>query len=95
MRWQRAVLVAAAFGVFATGCKKEKPAPKNLTRYGSVIGVNDEKLDYYKKLHAAVWPGILKMITDCNIQNYSIYLRKMPDGKRYLFSCISQFNGRV
>jgi len=86
MRWQRAVLVAAAFGVFATGCKKEKPAPKNLTRYGSVIGVNDEKLDYYKKLHAAVWPGILKMITDCNIQNYSIYLRKMPDGKRYLFS---------
>ncbi len=25
------------------------------------------------------------MITDCNIQNYSIYLRRMDDGKLYLF----------
>ena len=57
-----------------------------MKRYGSVIGVKEEKLDEYKKLHAAVWPDVLKMITECNITNYSIYLRKMPDGKYYLFS---------
>ncbi len=55
-------------------------------RYGSVIGVKPEKLDYYKQLHAAVWPGVLKMIKECNIRNYSIYLRKLPDGQYYLFS---------
>ena len=57
-----------------------------MKRYGSVIGVREEKLDEYKKLHAAVWPDVLKMIAECNITNYSIYLRKMPDGKYYLFS---------
>jgi L-rhamnose mutarotase len=51
-----------------------------MTRYGTVIGVKDEELDEHKKLHAAVWPDVLKMISDCNIRNYSIYLRKMPDG---------------
>ena len=57
-----------------------------MKRYGSVIGVREEKLDEYKKLHAAVWPDVLKMISECNITNYSIYLRKLPDGKYYLFS---------
>lgn len=46
-----------------------------MTRYGWVIGVRAEKLEEYKRLHAAVWPGVLKMIKDCNIQNYSIYYR--------------------
>ncbi len=55
-------------------------------RFGSVIGVKAEKLAEYKKLHAAVWPEVRKMIHECNIRNYSIYLRKMPDGNFYLFS---------
>ena len=57
-----------------------------MKRYGSVIGLKEEKLGEYKKLHAAVWPEILSMIKQCNIENYSIYLRKLPDGKHYLFS---------
>ena len=44
-----------------------------MKRYGSVIGVRPEKFAEYKKLHAAVWPGVLKMIKECNIKNYSIY----------------------
>jgi L-rhamnose mutarotase len=52
-----------------------------MKRYGMVIRVKPEKLDEYKRLHAAAWPGVLKMIHDCNIRNYSIYLK---DG--YLFS---------
>ncbi len=57
-----------------------------MKRYGSVIGLRQEKLEEYRKLHADVWPGVLKMIRECNIRNYSIYLRKLPDGKHYLFS---------
>jgi L-rhamnose mutarotase len=44
-----------------------------MKRYGSVIGVAMEKLEEYKKLHADVWPGVLAMIRECNIRNYSIY----------------------
>lgn len=52
-----------------------------MTRYGSVIKVRPEKLEEYKRLHAEPWPGVLKMISECNIRNYSIYFK---DG--YLFS---------
>jgi len=52
-----------------------------MKRYGHVIKVRPEKLQEYKELHAAVWPAVLKMITDCHIRNYSIYFK---DG--YLFS---------
>ncbi len=52
-----------------------------MKRYGKVIKIKPEKLEEYKELHAAVWPGVLKKINECNIQNYSIYYR---DG--FLFS---------
>jgi L-rhamnose mutarotase len=51
-----------------------------------VIGLRPEKLEEYKTLHAAVWPDVLRMIKACQIQNYSIYLRKLDDGRFYLFS---------
>ncbi len=44
-------------------------------RFGSVIGVRPEKLEYYKQLHAAPWPEINAMIKACNIRNYSIYYK--------------------
>jgi L-rhamnose mutarotase len=46
-----------------------------MKRYGMVIGVKPEKIEEYKKLHAAVWPEVLKMIKACNIRNYSIFLK--------------------
>jgi L-rhamnose mutarotase len=52
-----------------------------MKRFGMVIKVKPERLDEYKKLHAAVWPEVLETITRCNIRNYSIYHK---DG--YLFS---------
>lgn len=57
-----------------------------MKRYGWVIGLKEDKIDEYKKLHAAVWPEVLDMIKLCNISNYSIYMRKLPDGRNYLFS---------
>jgi len=57
-----------------------------MKRYGSVIEVREDKIEEYNTLHAAVWPEVLAMIRECNIRNYSIYLRRLPDGKHYLFS---------
>mgnify|MGYP000082211764 CR=1 FL=1 len=57
-----------------------------MKRYGSVIGVREEKIPEYKALHAAAWPDVLEQIKRSNISNYSIFLRKLPDGKHYLFS---------
>lgn len=52
-----------------------------MKRFGWVIKVRPEKLEEYKCLHADVWPGVLKTLKECHIQNYSIYHK---DG--YLFS---------
>jgi L-rhamnose mutarotase len=43
---------------------------------GMVIGLKPEKVAEYKRLHAAVWPEILDMISQCNIRNYSIFLKE-------------------
>ena len=53
-----------------------------MKRFGQVIRVRPEKEAYYKELHATAWPGVLDMIRQCNIQNYSIFLR---DGFLFAF----------
>ena len=57
-----------------------------MKRCGSVIRLRDEKVEEYKRLHAAAWPGVLARITACNLQNYSIFLKRLDDGRHYLFS---------
>jgi len=47
-----------------------------MTRYGSVLGIRPEGIAEYKRLHASVWPDVLKQIKASNISNYSIYLRE-------------------
>jgi len=44
-----------------------------MQRIGSVIKVDPEQFEEYKRLHAAVWPDVLAMIGRCNLRNYSIY----------------------
>lgn len=56
-----------------------------LQRFGMVTGLKPEKMNYYKQLHAAVWPAVQKKIKECNIQNYSIYLKNV-NGALLLFS---------
>jgi len=37
-------------------------ARPTVERYGMIIGLKPEKIAYYKELHAATWPGVLRMI---------------------------------
>lgn len=57
-----------------------------IQRIGSVIGIDPNQIEEYKRLHAAVWPDVLAANERANIRNYSIFLHWMPDGKPYLFS---------
>lgn len=52
-----------------------------MMRFGQVIKVKPDRLEDYKYHHANPWSEINAMISECNIQNYSIYYR---DG--YLFA---------
>ena len=47
-----------------------------MQRMAMVIGIKPEKIDEYKELHANAWPEILDQISQCNIRNYSIFLRE-------------------
>jgi L-rhamnose mutarotase len=56
-----------------------------LRRFGSVIGLNPEKEQYYRDVHANVWPSVIDRLRKSNIRNYSIHLIEIEGGK-YLVS---------
>ena len=47
-----------------------------MERMGMVIGLKSEHIDEYRRLHAETWPEILAKISECNITNFSIYLKE-------------------
>jgi L-rhamnose mutarotase len=47
-----------------------------MQRMGMVISLKPDTVAEYKRLHAAVWPDVLKMISECQIRNYSIFLKE-------------------
>ena len=54
-----------------------------MKRFGQIIKVKPEKLEYYKKLHANPWPCVLERLKNSNIQNYSIFLT--PDNLLFAY----------
>ena len=48
---------------------------KKVKRFGRLIGLRPEVKEEYVKYHANVWPEVLQTIHDCNIRNYSIFLK--------------------
>ena len=61
-----------------TGCREDSPSAvskQNIQRKGWVIRVKPGKLEEYKKLHAHVWPGVLKKLKEVHVQNYTIFYR--------------------
>ena len=59
------------------------PQPR---RFGQVIGLAEESIAEYIRVHREVWPEVLEQIERSHITNYSIFLRRLPDGNNYLFS---------
>ena len=46
-----------------------------MRRFGQSAVLKPEMVEEYKRLHANVWEDVLKVIHECNICNYSIYLK--------------------
>lgn len=44
-------------------------------RVGRIVKVKAQMKEKYLKLHANPWPEVTKAIHDCNIRNFSIYLK--------------------
>ncbi|MGA7159321.1 MAG: L-rhamnose mutarotase [Acidobacteriaceae bacterium] len=46
-----------------------------MRRVAQIIQLNAEDEAAYVRYHASVWPAVLATIAECNISNYSIFLR--------------------
>ncbi len=79
--WFATVITILIYGL--SGCAQKE---SKVERYGCVIGVKEDRIEEYKKIHAETWPGVLAMIKKCNIRNYSIYLAEVAPEQYYLFS---------
>jgi L-rhamnose mutarotase len=53
--------------------KSESPG---IRRYGMLLRIRPGKFEEYRRLHAAVWPGVIARIAASRITNYSIYHRE-------------------
>ena len=69
----------------ATNPGPQDTAPHSIKRFGSVIGLEPDKEQYYRQLHANTWPSVLARLKQSNVQNFTIYVTELA-GKRYLFS---------
>ena len=66
--------------LFIGGCTVKRPQ-----RYGMIIGIKKEKIDYYKKLHKNPWKGVLDQIDRSHIRNFSIWLVEYKKDEFLLF----------
>jgi L-rhamnose mutarotase len=58
---------------------------KEIKRVGMVVGIDPERIDEYRRLHADGNPGVRDLLNKYHMHNFSIFLQQMPDGKWYEF----------
>ena len=54
-------------------------------RFGMVIGIREEMIGEYRGLHADSHPGVRDLLSKAHMRNFSIFMERLPDGRRYLF----------
>jgi L-rhamnose mutarotase len=59
-----------------------------MKRFGWIGRLKPDMVEKYVQLHADTWPAVLERNKNCNLQNYSIFLRRLPGGEHYLFSYV-------
>jgi L-rhamnose mutarotase len=84
------IIAALALALLLIGCARPTPSVR---RVASITQLRPEKAEYYKKLHADAWPGVLEKMKASGMQNCSIYLREI-DGKLYLFAYFEYSNDK-
>ena len=49
-----------------------------MIRLGMTLGIKEEKIEEYKKLHANVWPEVLENLTELNFKTVSYTHLTLP-----------------
>ena len=65
-----------------TTARAARASPRKVRRFGQLVGLRPERLEEYKRYHAAVWPEILGALRTAEIRNYSIF---HFDGKLFAY----------
>lgn len=50
-----------------------------------VIGMRPDRISAYEALHAAANSGVRDLLNKYHMQNFSIYMKELEDGRWYLF----------
>ncbi len=89
----RCLGVAILVGILTitTGCCAKKP--QQIKRVGMVVGIDPDHIAEYKRLHADDNAGVRDILSKYHMQNFSIFLQQMPDGKWYEFGYY-EYTGR-
>ena len=59
-----------------------------MKRFGWIGRLKPNMVQKYVNLHADTWPAVLDRNKDCNLQNYSIFHKTLPNGEHFLFSYV-------
>ncbi len=78
-------LATLLIAALSFGALYGKSANTQVQRVGMVIGVKTDQISAYEALHAASNPGVRDLLNKYNMHNFSIYIRRLDDGKYYLF----------
>lgn len=63
-----------------------QPPEHTVQRVGMVIGLRDEAVEEYRRLHADDEPGVRDLLRKYHITNFTIFLHRLPDGRLYEFA---------
>ena len=89
--------IALLFGLMTAACTKNnvESNSSNLSknqnqetvtkRIGMVVGVKPDKVAAYEALHADSNAGVRDLLAKYHMHNFSIFIKKFPDGKYYEF----------
>lgn len=84
-----AALVAVLTLLAAQATTREHP----VRRVGMVIGIRPDRIADYKALHADANAGVRDLLSKYHMRNFSIFLRRLDDGKYYLFGYYEYVGG--
>ena len=59
---------------------------RTVRRVGMVIGLRDEAVEEYRRLHADDEPGVRDLLRERHLTNFTIFLHRLPDGRLYEFA---------
>ena len=59
---------------------------RRVQRVGMVIGLRDEAVEAYRRLHADDEPGVRDLLRTYHLTNFTIFVHRLPDGNLYEFA---------